>query len=215
MERTELVKILSKYGLYFPQYSITEPLIKLWHEDFGSLDAYDFELALKTCINEPGRAFFPAPGEVRKHLSRFQSHEQYSPDQAWNLALEIADAMATRKEKGLTKKDIKEKYYYDFGFATKPAMTETLRSMLWRIVDTFCYEHKEYNPWGSPGRAASEVDRDKHFCELDFRQEYKTRLKDYQEKIKLGIDPHIRPLELQHDKVTPVSTKILSQLELI
>ncbi len=68
MDLRQTTLILNKFRLAFPNFELTENAIKLWHELFYSEAPDIFNMALLMAVKEPGRAFFPSPGEVQAYI---------------------------------------------------------------------------------------------------------------------------------------------------
>lgn len=68
MKLEEMAEILGKKALLFSNYRLTANVIKAWADHFQGTDIANFAPAFTAAINEPGRSFFPSPGEVSKYL---------------------------------------------------------------------------------------------------------------------------------------------------
>lgn len=68
MKLEEMAAILGKKALLFANYKLTSSVIKAWSDHYQGTSIEDFAPALTAAINEPGRSFFPSPGEVSKYL---------------------------------------------------------------------------------------------------------------------------------------------------
>lgn len=68
MTLKEAIFILNKYRLAFPNFELTENTIKLWHELFEQEPPKVLDDALRAAVKEPGRQFFPTPGDVQAYI---------------------------------------------------------------------------------------------------------------------------------------------------
>lgn len=86
MTKVELVNILRTVKRGFPNHVLDVESYELWFTLFETETAQDFMTAILSTIKEPGRQFFPTPGEVNKYLQHTKGETIMSAGEAWNLA---------------------------------------------------------------------------------------------------------------------------------
>jgi len=73
-----------------PNLTLTPQTIRAWHELFSEDAALEFQAALNGSLKQPGRAFFPTPGEVNACLLILK-HGQTPPAlEVWELINKFA-----------------------------------------------------------------------------------------------------------------------------
>lgn len=70
MTLAETVVTLNKYALLYPTIELTDLTLKLWAELFSEVPVADFDKAMTAAVKEPGRTWFPSPGEVQKYIEK-------------------------------------------------------------------------------------------------------------------------------------------------
>jgi len=81
----ELTKILTVASQAFNNYDLTDEAITVYHKILGHFPADILEAATLQTIAEPGRAFFPAPGEIHKTILELRRLADDAPSafEAW------------------------------------------------------------------------------------------------------------------------------------
>lgn len=69
----------------FPNYVLETEALELWYALFETYPADYFLTAILSAVKEPGRQFFPTPGEVNKYLEAASGQLAMTPGEAWNL----------------------------------------------------------------------------------------------------------------------------------
>lgn len=89
MKLEEMTEILGKKAILFSNFKLMPTTIKAWFDHFRSLSRQEFEPAITAAINEPGRAFFPSPGEITRYLN---ATKPQLPDagEVWSKLLTLA-----------------------------------------------------------------------------------------------------------------------------
>ncbi len=180
MKIEELAGSLGKSALLFQGYKMTPEIVKAWFELFQHTDIQIFEQAMKMAVLAPGRVFFPSPGEVQGYVVKSSLSGQYSPEEAWQIANEIADGVMRHN---LTKQHFQKKYE----LKNKPPFYLTLK-VFWKSLCSR-RERKEYNPYGHPGPTIEQEKEELKYFKISFIQEYKSKLADYNKNIEMGIVP--------------------------
>lgn len=89
MKLEEMTEILGKKAILFSNFKLMPTTIKAWFDHFRSVSKQEFEPAITAAINEPGRAFFPSPGEITRYLN---ATKPQLPDagEVWSKLLTLA-----------------------------------------------------------------------------------------------------------------------------
>lgn len=82
MELSETAVILGKYSQVYRQ-ALTEDLIRVWHDLFANETKEVFLTALRTACKEPGRQFFPTPGEVQAVIKTLKNGQKELGGEVW------------------------------------------------------------------------------------------------------------------------------------
>ena len=90
MKLEQMAVILAQASSVFSNYTLTKEAIKTWHSLFANTDLEEFHAAMRTCVKEPGRSFFPAPGEVNKIILQAKRLNLPDADEAWSRLLSFA-----------------------------------------------------------------------------------------------------------------------------
>lgn len=90
MKIEEFTMIIGKAKLVFPNFTLTPEVIKAWFDLFQEEPAELFHTAMRAAVKEPGRAFFPTPGEVQTYIVRLRTGEKPSGDEVWVKLLACA-----------------------------------------------------------------------------------------------------------------------------
>ena len=85
MTKKELAEILGSVRKVFPNYVLETEALELWYALFETYHADDFLTAILSAVKEPGRQFFPTPGEVNKYLEAASGQIAMTSGEAWNL----------------------------------------------------------------------------------------------------------------------------------
>jgi hypothetical protein len=85
MTKKELTEILGSVRKVFPNYVLETEALELWYALFETYHADDFLTAILSAVKEPGRQFFPTPGEVNKYLEAASGQIAMTAGEAWNL----------------------------------------------------------------------------------------------------------------------------------
>lgn len=178
MKIEELAATLGKSALLFQGYKMTPEVVKAWFELFQNTEMQIFEQAMKMAVLAPGRTFFPAPGEVQEYIVKSSLSGQYSPEEAWQIANEIADGVMWHD---LTKQHFQKKYE----LKNKPPFYLTLR-VFWKPL-CLRRDRKEYNPYGHPGPTIEQEKEELKYFKISFIQEYKSKLASYNNNLELGL----------------------------
>lgn len=88
MTLSEMTTVLGVAAEFFPTVSVTPQMAKAWLILFQNRDAMEFGSAMMAVCAEPGRKFFPTPGELTARLLGVAS--QSSAEEAWELCLRLA-----------------------------------------------------------------------------------------------------------------------------
>lgn len=94
MKLEELSVLLAKYSLPYATFSLTVPAIKLWHELFRNDSILDLEFAFRLLVKQPGRLYFPTPGEVTEAIRQLHTQHQSTTGQAWIEVMQYAQCGA-------------------------------------------------------------------------------------------------------------------------
>ena len=84
MTKKELATTLRVIKRAFPNHVLDVEAYQLWFALFENETAETFMTAILSAVKEPGRQFFPTPGEVNKYIS-LQKGVTMSAGEAWNL----------------------------------------------------------------------------------------------------------------------------------
>ena len=90
-EIIQIVGIMSlAYSNYKPMLDGELTTVDLLEDLLGDLPVDELKLALKACILEPGRAFAPAPGEIRGKVAQMRLAANNTPTagEAWAEVME-------------------------------------------------------------------------------------------------------------------------------
>lgn len=185
-----LTEALAKSALLFQGYKMTPEVVKAWFELFRDTETQIFEQALKMAVLKPGCVFFPTPGCVKEYVVKSSQATQYSPEEAWLIAEEIADGVCWHN---LTKQHFQRKYE----LKNKPPFYLTLRTF-WKSFEAKRVR-RAYNPYGNPGPTIEQEKEELKFFKISFIQEYKSRLAAYNNNLELGIEPQQVP-QVSHQK---------------
>jgi len=90
MTLEDVTKILGLAKLVFPNVSLSREAFRMWHKLFEDHDAAKFNAAILALIKEPGRVFFPTPGEVIGMMQGIDSREKCAPESLWEIAVNLA-----------------------------------------------------------------------------------------------------------------------------
>jgi len=85
MDRKEMGQIIGMAKKAFPNHVLETAALELWFTLFETETAEDFMIAMLSTIKEPGRQFFPTPGEVNKYLQHSRGETMMTAGEAWNL----------------------------------------------------------------------------------------------------------------------------------
>lgn len=91
MKLSEMTATLGQAEIVFPNLTLQEATFRAWHKLFENEDAQRFQAALIALTKEPGRVFFPTPGEVVAMLQRMSEGDN-SPADLWESACNLAKA---------------------------------------------------------------------------------------------------------------------------
>lgn len=93
MKLEELTNILAVAAQLFPNAALSTAHYWLWHSLFANDSADAFSRALQVVLKEPGRKWFPTPGEVNAVLaeSKKTEAERMTSVEAWNAVVERAE----------------------------------------------------------------------------------------------------------------------------
>jgi len=86
MTKLELMNTLRVVKRAFPNHVLDVEAYELWYTLFENETAEHFMTAILSCVKEPGRQFFPTPGEVNKYLQHSKGESSMTAGEAWNLA---------------------------------------------------------------------------------------------------------------------------------
>ena len=92
MKLEESTFTLGQASLLFPNVSLTKDAFKAWHKLFENEDPQKFQAAVTALVTEPGRVFFPTPGEVTAMMMKLERPTEPSPDELWTIACKGASA---------------------------------------------------------------------------------------------------------------------------
>lgn len=90
MKLEQMAVILAQASSVFSNFTLTKEAIKTWHSLFSDTDIEAFHAAMRTCVKEPGRSFFPTPGEVNKIILQARKLNLPDADEAWTNLLRFA-----------------------------------------------------------------------------------------------------------------------------
>lgn len=192
---------MGQAGLLFQGYQLTPEVVSAWFEIYKNHDPIKFQIALTKCVNQPGRKFFPAPGEVNAELISGLRKPQLEPEEAWRISLNFAQDFEAEADKTW----LKHNFQHQHKLQSKPALVLTLRTHFKSLCTLF--EHKEYNPRGQPGPTIDEKNETKKWLKINFISSYKSHLEDYENGILSG-----KNLEIPYD-ITSHESNLLTQLE--
>ncbi len=85
MTKLELVNILRTVKRGFPNHVLDVEAFELWFLLFENCPESNFASAILSAVKEPGRQFFPTPGEVNKYLEAASGQIAMTAGEAWNL----------------------------------------------------------------------------------------------------------------------------------
>jgi hypothetical protein len=123
MKLEEISLMLAKYSLVFPSCTLTAPTLKLWHELLGHESLEDLNVALRTLVKEPGRVYFPTPGEVVKVLNTMKGKDAPPAAEEWEKVMRLAAGGG----------DLEYALAY---FKTNPAACSAIRQVGWKNICT-------------------------------------------------------------------------------
>jgi len=92
MTQEQMSLILCKFVTLFPNFTLSEATIKTWHSLYDDEDPIMFHSALKQCISQKGRAFFPTPGEVNAILQPMKTKQLPLSGEVWAQLLKWASS---------------------------------------------------------------------------------------------------------------------------
>ncbi len=90
MKLEQMAMILAQASSVFSNFTLTKEAIKTWHSLFANTDLEEFHAAMRTCVKEPGRSFFPTPGEVNKVILQAKRMNMPDADEVWCTLLGYA-----------------------------------------------------------------------------------------------------------------------------
>jgi hypothetical protein len=90
MKLEEISLLLAKYSLPYATFSLSVPAIKLWYELFREESILDLEFAFRILVKQPGRLYFPTPGEVTEAINSLHREREVTSGAAWALILKYA-----------------------------------------------------------------------------------------------------------------------------
>ena len=90
MKLDQMAVVLAQASSVFSNFTLTKEAIKTWQSLFANEDFESFHAALRICIKEPGRSFFPTPGEVNKVILQAKKLDIPDADEAWVRLLGFA-----------------------------------------------------------------------------------------------------------------------------
>lgn len=94
MKLEQMAVVLAQASSVFSNFTLTKEAIKTWHSLFSETSLETFHAALRICIKEPGRSFFPTPGEVNKIILKMKMAEIPDGDEVWCTLLNYASGGA-------------------------------------------------------------------------------------------------------------------------
>lgn len=100
MKLEQMAVILAQASSVFSNFTLTKEAIKTWHSLFSDTGFEQFHAALRICVKEPGRSFFPTPGEVNKIILKMDKLQIPDADEVWTTLLRFAsggDELGARK----------------------------------------------------------------------------------------------------------------------
>jgi len=90
MNIKETALILAQVSVTFPNFTLTSEAIKAWYGLFQN-EAYEvFHSAMRLAVKEPGREFFPTPGQIQKIITEIKLGELPHADEVWTKVLQFA-----------------------------------------------------------------------------------------------------------------------------
>jgi len=90
MKLEEMAIALGKASMFYSNFIFPKEKIVAWWELFQNEDAAQFVTALHVLTKEPGRAFFPTPGEVSGTLTIMQRGEEKTAEYYFEKLREYA-----------------------------------------------------------------------------------------------------------------------------
>lgn len=121
MKLSEITLTLGQVATVFQNVTMSEPTLRMWHKLFENEDSQRFQAAIIAIIKEPGRVFFPTPGEVVAMLQRMNEGDN-APGDLWEMACLLARG-------GLNTEQMVERMS-----ETSPRAARALRSIGWDRV---------------------------------------------------------------------------------
>ena len=92
MTLEQMTLILGKFVIFFPNLQLSESIFKGWYSFYENEEAVLFHSALKQCISQKGRAFFPTPGEVNAILQPMKTKQLPLSGEVWAQLLQWASS---------------------------------------------------------------------------------------------------------------------------
>lgn len=90
----QILDIMAPIWILFEKDAPSDMVIRAWANLFSEVEPVVFAKALKAAALEPGRRFFPRPGEVTQKIQEMReaTGEGVSPEGAWDMVLSMAAA---------------------------------------------------------------------------------------------------------------------------
>lgn len=129
---------LAKSALLYSNFTLTKEVVRAWFETLSEVSMEDFAKAMIAINRQPGRVFFPTPGEVTRELIALKNGTQFTPEEAWLVAVEVAKGAGRDPEK-------KKKIYRERNLASQAAFIRSLKAFYDRLLTATA----PYNPRGS------------------------------------------------------------------
>lgn len=73
----DISKVIARLSAAFPNWNVNAFTMQVYYEDLQDIPADELEMAARQCRMEPGRAFAPSIGELRKAWNEI--HEKLYP----------------------------------------------------------------------------------------------------------------------------------------
>lgn len=83
MNRKEMALILGREYLTFPNIGLEKETVDAWLSHFKDTDVAVFDTAIKLCIEETGRKFFPTVGEVSAKIKLLTKPTLWTGAEVW------------------------------------------------------------------------------------------------------------------------------------